>query len=201
MGRGRRRHRYRGDRRYLNRRRKGYGFFSCKRQGRGRNSAAILRWERRQWPIPIRLRTRQTPVRSRRGSRARFRSGPARPPAAADAISLRDLRQGKAGARHQPARRRAAEPDRQDQGRPSGPAGRGLYLQRGPRPLPLTLCRRSCSARSAASSPSSSRRWCRASPTTKRWPKISKPSGSATAPSASGCPTIWRASAAVGPSS
>ena len=36
-----------------------------------------------------------------------------------------------------------------------------------------------CWGRSAANSPSSSRKWYRVSPTTRRWPKASKPSGSA----------------------
>ena len=58
-----------------------------------------------------------------------------------------------------------------------------------------------CWGRNAANSPSSSRKWCRVSPTTRRWPKTSKPSGSASGRSASGCRITSRASAAVGPSS
>ena len=72
--------------------------------------------------------------------------------------------------------------DRPHQGRPSRSSGRGAISA----PRTSTASARAmspdCSGRNAANSPSSSRTWCRVSPTTRRWPKTSKPSGSATAP-------------------
>ena len=74
-------------------------------------------------------------------------SAPARPKRVRPvALSLRHLRQGEAGARRHPARCGAAELDRPHQGRPSRTSGRGAYLRRGPRPLPLTLCFRAARA-------------------------------------------------------
>ena len=149
-----------GDRRYLTRaardpeRAGSVMFFGCNRQAGGRNTSLV---DASEWTCrmadsdPTFGTVADTADKALAPDNGAVPTGDA---ASARASRGRRVFAARSAARKspardiRPARRRAAEPDRQDQGRLSGPAGRRLYLQRGPRALPLTLC--DAAARSGA---------------------------------------------------